>query len=274
MRKHKIIVVLIAISSVLTFLVSYSFAQGREDAPLPKIGDVIGRLDEATGWMKSPEGQWIDRENRIPAYLSFNHLLLDYKELGTGIDNFIFLELRDIIIEGQEYYILIKPTRGGYYKYRSIHEGWTSKVHYHYFVFQKDELDNITIEKNAPKLIEINAENVSDEVSAFSVLNEEEMKQQISYEIKRRMDSSLKTTKLLLNIFYYGKDNVIRFLILSEEKYSFDECSSYGAIAAGGYLNDVPGGEESLIQPDVFDKFYYECPLEDFKKLIPLTIVE
>jgi len=273
MRKHKIIVVLIAISSVLTFLVSYSFAQGREDAPLPKIGDVIGRLDEATGWMKSPEGQWIDRENRIPAYLSFNHPLLDYKELGTGIDNFIFLELRDIIIEGQEYYILIKPTREGYYKYNIIHEGWTSKVQYHYFVFQKDEIDNITIEKNIPKLIEINAENASGAVGIFYELNEEEMKQQISYQIKKRTNSSTKT-KLLLNLFYYDKDNVIRFLLLSKYKYSFEECSSYGEIAVGYYLSDVPGGKESLIQPDVFDKFYYECPLEDFKKLIPLTIVE
>jgi len=54
--------------------------------------------------MKSPEGQWIDRENRIPVYLSLKQgLLQNYKEWGTGIDNFDFIKLRNVIIEGQEY---------------------------------------------------------------------------------------------------------------------------------------------------------------------------
>ena len=273
MKKHKITVSLIAISLMLIFSLSYSFAQGRKNEALPKIGSTIGRLDKATGWMKSPEGQWIHRQNRIPAYLSLEHkILLDYKELGTGIDNFIFLELRDIIIEGQEYYILIKPTREGYYEYSNIHEGWTPTVNYNYFVFQKDEIDKITIEKNTPKLIEIDVKSsCGTYVVSNSELNEKEMKQKISYNIKKMISgkSTIKT-KLLLNLFYYDKDNVIRFLLLSKEEYSFNY-SLYGAIAAG-YLNRVPNGEESLIQPDVFDKFYYECPLEDFKKLIPLIV--
>lgn len=272
MKKHKTAILLITISLTLIFSVSYSFAQGRKNATLPKIGDTIGRLDKAIGWMKSPEGQWISRQNRIPAYLSLrDEILLDYKELGTGIDNFNFIELRSIDIEGQEYYILMKATRAGYYKYSSIHEGWTPETHYYYFVFQKGEIDKITIEKNTSKLIEIDVKSSSGEVVASSELDEEELKQEISYDIKKRIsEKSTIKKKLLLHIFYYDEDKVIRFLILSETDYGYGSLL-YDSIAAG-YLNDVPNGKESLIQPDVFDKFYYECPLEDFRKLIPLVV--
>jgi len=272
MKKHKITVSLIAISLMLIFSISYSFAQGRKNEALPKIGGTIGRLDKATGWMKSPEGQWIHRQNRIPAYLSLkDKILLDYEELGTGIDNFDFIELKSIDIEGQEYYMLIKATRAGYYKYSNIHEGWTPMVNYDYFVFQKNEIDKITIGKNTPKLIEIDVKSSCGTYVVSNELNEKEMKQKISYNIKKMISgkSTIKM-KLLLNLFYYDKDNVIRFLILSVKGY--DSLAPYYDSIAAGYLNRVPNGKESLIQPDVFDKFYYECPLEDFKKLIPLIV--
>ena len=97
------------------------------------------------------------------------------------------------------------------------------------------------------------------------------MKQEISYAIKKRIsEKSTIKKKLFLNILYYDEDNVIRFLILSETDYGYGSLF-YDSIAAG-YLNSVPNGKESLIQPDVFDKFYYECPLEDFKKLILLVV--
>jgi len=271
MKKHKIAISLIAISLMLILSVSYSFAQGRKNEALPKIGETIRKLDKAIGWMKSPEGQWIHRQNRIPAYLSLEHkILLDYKEFGAGIDNFDFIELRSIDIEGQEYYMLIKVTRAGYYKYSSIHEGWTPKVHYYYFVFQKNEIDNIIIEKNTPKLIEIDVKSSGD-IAVFGELSEKEMKQKISYNIKRMISRKfIPEIKLFLNLFCYDKNNVIRFLILSVERCPITNYNSYNSIAAR-YLNSVPNGKESLIQPDVFNKFYYECPLQDFKKLIPLV---
>ena len=268
-RKYFLVVIILL---TLIFLVSYSFAQDRKNEVLPKIGDTIGRLDKATGWTKSPEGQWVNRQNRIPAYLSLNNeILLDYEKWGTGIDNFDFIELRSINIEGQEYYILIKPTRIGFYKYENIREGWTPRVKYAYFVFQKDEINKITIEKNTAKLIEIDLKLSYDEIShpPCSELSENEMKQKISYNIKKWISGkSISKTKLLLNLFYYDKDDVVRFLIFSV--YRGNSFSSYGSLA----MAVVPNGEESLSQPDVFDKFYFECPLDNFKKLIPSLVVQ
>ena len=48
-------------------------------------------------------------------------------EQGPDARPIVMIELRTVVIENQEYYILIKPTREGYYKYESIREGWTSK---------------------------------------------------------------------------------------------------------------------------------------------------
>jgi hypothetical protein len=95
------------------FLLSgISNAFEREKPQLPVISDQISKIENVTGWMKSPSSNWISRKNRIPKYMSNDYdILQDSVEYSLGIDNFQLLELREVKIEEQKYYLLLKYQR-------------------------------------------------------------------------------------------------------------------------------------------------------------------
>src|SRR5690554_5198681 len=107
---------------------------------LPEIGPALARLDKATGWMQMPDGEWIEREHRIPKYLSSDYYsLLDYKEHGLGIDNFYWIELREVEIKGEEYYLLLKARRGGQYLYPRIKKDWNDNYQIKGYVINRED---------------------------------------------------------------------------------------------------------------------------------------
>ena len=66
----------------------------RHEAVLPFIGEQLGKLENATGWMKGPGDRWISRENRIPKYLSADYdILQDYERHSLGVYNLLFAPL-------------------------------------------------------------------------------------------------------------------------------------------------------------------------------------
>lgn len=105
---------------ILTLLLSMSisnlFSQERVNKPVPTIGaKVNSQLTKSTGWTLNPEGQWISRSNRIPAFIENEFkTLIDYEKDGLGLDNFISYQMRDIKIQDSTYAILIKKYKDGY----------------------------------------------------------------------------------------------------------------------------------------------------------------
>src|SRR5690554_6835376 len=88
-----LIVVLICTGSVYTF--------EREAPALPTISEPLAVLESATGWMRMPHGTWVSRENRIPTYLSSDFATFqDFREYGLGLDNFGWLQLREMEVDG------------------------------------------------------------------------------------------------------------------------------------------------------------------------------
>ncbi|NLC52288.1 MAG: hypothetical protein GX764_08320 [Firmicutes bacterium] len=66
----------------------------RQEASLPVISEPLSRLETAVGWMKTPGGGWISRENRIPKYMSSDYdLLQDFNDYSLGVDNFQLLDI-------------------------------------------------------------------------------------------------------------------------------------------------------------------------------------
>ena len=122
-------------------IATLSFGQERVNTRLPKIALApTTQLIKAKGWIKNPEGQWIFRNNRIPAFISNEYkLLLDYEKDGLGTDNFISYQFRDISINDTLYTIFIKKYKDGYYKYETILEGWVNYTSVDYYVFSKNE---------------------------------------------------------------------------------------------------------------------------------------
>lgn len=114
--------------------------QYERTSPLrPEIGPAIARLDKATGWMQMPGGEWVERENRIVKYLRKDYeVLLDYEDYGLGVDNFYWIELREIKIKGEEYYLLLKARRGGQYLYPAIEEDWFDNYQVKGYIFNKE----------------------------------------------------------------------------------------------------------------------------------------
>ena len=138
--------------------ISNLFSQERVNKPVPTIGaKVNSQLTKSTGWTLNPEGQWISRSNRIPAFIENEFkTLIDYEKDGLGLDNFISYQMRDIKIQDSTYAILIKKYKDGYYKYETINEGWTAYNSVEYYVFSKHELKKLdSIKVDSINLVKI-----------------------------------------------------------------------------------------------------------------------
>lgn len=143
------IVVLICAGAVYAF--------EREVSDLPIIGEPLAVLENATGWMRMPYGEWVSRANRIPKYLSSDFATFqDFREYGLGIDNFGWLQLREMQFAGQSYYLLLKQYRSGYYRYSNIREGWTYSERLKVYVIDAASFPpRITLEDRIAALVEI-----------------------------------------------------------------------------------------------------------------------
>ena len=95
----------------------------RQEASLPVISEPLSRLETAVGWMKTPGGGWISRENRIPKYMSSDYdLLQDFNDYSLRLTTFQLLELQEVML-GAKCYLLLKHKRVVHIV-SAIREGW------------------------------------------------------------------------------------------------------------------------------------------------------
>lgn len=234
---------------------------------LPIIGESIARLDKATGWMQSPSGEWIERENRIVKYLSNDYkTLLDYESYGLGVDNFNWIELREVEIQGNEYYLLLKACCGGQYRYPSIKKGWSKNYQVSGYVFNKEDWKIEFIDRK-PYLLRLKLL-----CQAGLVYYEEPTEEQYIQDMKQKLNEKLKqdpgkfTRYLNLNTMYINDS--IRFLFIEESLYisgSYKSTTYLGLFE----LSDLPIDIKETVTPKVFEKFYYETDFKAFSKLFP-----
>ncbi len=143
---------------IVVLLFATTAAAFEREAPvLPTISEPLAVLESATGWMRLPRGEWVSRENRIPKYLSSEfEYLQDSREYALGVDNFGWLQVREMQFGGQSYYLLLKQYRSGYYRYPNIREGWTSTRRLKVYVINKSDFPPlIKLEDRKAMLVEI-----------------------------------------------------------------------------------------------------------------------
>lgn len=241
-----LIVVLICAGAVYAF--------EREAPVLPTISEPLAVLESATGWMRIPEGGWVSRENRIPKYLSSEYdVLQDYQEHALGVDNFGWLQLREMGFGGQSYYLLLKQYRSGYYRYSNIREGWTYSERLKVYVINKSDFPPpIKLEDGKATLIEI---PVAAQFERFYPSD------RYVDEIAAKVAEGLEETDsyLLVNMLRIGDAG--RFVMLVRE-----DVSTAGATIA---LYDgidkyekLPIKFEEVLTEEVFRNFYYELDYE------------
>lgn len=250
---------------VLALSVSTFAGFDRTPVQLPEIGPVLGRLDKATGWMQMPSGEWIDRENRIPEYLSSDYYsLLDYEEHSLGVDNFDWIELRKVTIEGEEYCLLAKARRGGQYEYPRIKKGWSHNYQVDLYVF--DEKDwKVELIDRKPQLLRVPLKCKAGLVYYFEGHREENYVQDMSKKINETLNEDSRGFTYYLNLNILPIDGVVRFIFVDE--YVYRKSSTFSGLR--GTDRDLPIKIKEAVTPKIFEKFYYETDLKTFKKLFP-----
>ena len=243
-----------------------SFAQERNDFPLPKINRLNGsQLISATGWLYNPEGQWISRKNRIPQSIeNQNKILLDFEKDGLGIDNFISFQLKEIKIYDTAWMVLIKKFKSGYYRYETIKEGWVSCVSFYYFVFHKDELK---------KFDDFKDQNLNTiEIQPFTQ-GELECSNESSYlsDIEKAIGKSLKDEDykrgdLVIKFIPNKFKAIVRFIIFGWDS---NHNSTTAIVADPAILGNELYISQNIFTSDaLFTNLYYECKYFDFLSFI------
>lgn len=237
----------------------------RTSPQLPEIGPAIARLDQAVGWMQMPGGEWVERENRIPEYLSSDYYsLLDYEEHSLGVDNFDWIELRKVTIEGEEYCLLAKARRGGQYEYPRIKRGWSNNYQVDLYVFNEEDW-KVELADRKPQLLRIPLKCETGLVYYFEQDREENYLADMGKKINEVLSRDNKGFTYYLNLNVLPIDGVVRFIIV--EEYVHRKSSTFSGLR--GTDRDLPIKIKEAVTPKIFEKFYYETDLEAFKKLFP-----
>ena len=262
---------LVFICFLLCTVLAYS--QERVNKPIPIISaQPKGVLIKSTGWLLNPEGQWISRANRIPAYIDNEFkLLIDYEYDGLGIDNFISYQLREIKMNDSVFTILIKKYKDGYYKYSSIKEGWTNYNSVTYYVFDNKELSKLkNINYDSVNVVELDIRYTNN----ITWINNETYISDIQKDIVKQISDkdSEDKSKLILQIAPYKTKKIVQFQIYSTY-------SKYNIIT--GIVNEHKVKDEKsessldekqiYLTKDLFKYCYYEVDLLTFNNFLKIS---
>ncbi|MGM0566902.1 MAG: tetratricopeptide repeat protein [Bacteroidota bacterium] len=265
------------ILSLLIWQMSWAQFQRQEDTNDIEIKDVRTTLKKATGYIYLGAGEWETGKNKIPyirtqksseeaseARLSKREqrkikqqLKATKAEQRLGQENFLKMELRDVIIDGQAFQLLQIWREKGRFEFPLIKEDFSTYESVEYFVFRADRLEQILPSPlifNKPYIVDLKV-FVKDEISFPDSKNVDALIskriQNATYEKKL---TSYSTTNLLLALYpaVDEGDRKMRFNLIPNYNKAYTQRSYYN--------------EENL--KNLFDKKYFETDFERFKDFI------
>lgn len=221
----------------------------RDTVLLPVIGKTIGYLDNAAGWMKNTNNQWVSRPNRIAGdYVGENAKYIDYQKQGLGIDNFILFQLNEMSYNGTKYLLFSRQSKSGYYKYPQVKEGWMFRDRVFLYVFNPDDFLAVdSIKYDTLNAIAIPALYTTEYES--SVNNNTTL----AVNVKKAFDgakSYAPTCDLYILVKPFSDKQIVRFLIYNR-----------------------PVGPDFGLDGNGIKTRYYETSIDNFKKLFPGVVL-
>lgn len=245
-------------SFISLFLLSFSllsFAQERQNKPLPKFSPFNSQLTLAKGWRQQPDGQWMGRANRIPVEVdSSSKALVDYETWGCGTDNFVYYQLHKMVYLDQNYVVLIKKSKSGYYKYQSIQKGWRNTFTYYYVVFTENDFNTAfsDLKDEEVNKIKMRPKYAGYILSGVEATHLKDISADIaSEEAKEEKD-------FIFRIAPYKNKKIVQFLFYDSEERQYS--STYGL----SFLVSC------VFSPEDIDGIYYETSLANFKTFIKI----
>lgn len=247
-RKYSLITVLVLIASGL-------FAQSneRKKANLPVITEALSVLEKAEGWTLQDNGIWIKGNNYIPNSNADVNRTND-PENKLGRHNFKSIELREVLIGGEQYLVMLMFSKGGKFEFETLREGWKSYDNVGYYVFKASKLKDVLADSAMMgKLNLVNLELFcSDHLIDF---DKHTYLQKIANHIQRVYNSKLHNNfNLLLAVMpinsSVGKVIRLRFIEVYNKKSLYQR-----------YF--IPETKEGLL-----NKYYYEMPYNEFSRFM------
>ena len=118
----------------------------RSMAELPMISETRSLLELSTGWTLQDNGEWFSAQNLIPWKVP------DYNKSSKGSyrlgkENFINLEIRDVLVNNEMYAVFIIRFRTGWYEFPMLMESWHKQTGITYFVCKLPKLQAVIPEK-------------------------------------------------------------------------------------------------------------------------------
>ncbi|MEI6885192.1 MAG: tetratricopeptide repeat protein [Bacteroidota bacterium] len=225
----------------------------RSVSDLPIVSETRSMLEIATGWSLQDNGEWISAQNMIPwKNPEYNRSRKASYKLGK--ENFINLEIRDVLINNEMYAVFILRFKTGWYEFPMLMESWHKQLGISYFVCKLSKFQEIIPEK-----MEFNKPYIQNlEVLCNNTLvdfDERYLNSTISYSIHEILTLKTITPHNLLIAFLPFQGNgqtVARFRLLqvmNKEKFYLP------------YL-DIKNRDK------LFKASYYECDFGTFRSFI------
>lgn len=225
----------------------------RTTANLPEISEPLTILEKATGWTLQDNGIWISGKNYIPNENADINRTND-PENKLGKHNFEKIELREVIVQGEQYMVMLVYSKGGYFEFETLREGWKSQKDVTYYVFKASKLRQILPDTARPGLTYV----VNLDLFCMGTIKAYDKKtylQKIANHIQRqavlRYPSQF-TLLLALMPVNSRQGKVIRLRFIEV----FNKKSIYQRYFLPEYL------------PNLLSKFYYEISYADFAQFV------
>ncbi len=251
---------MIRIQFALIFLLISSIAYSQVEDPnvFSVISEPLSELTSATGWSMQDNGRWASDPNTIPHSDSRTIRNPTPKHM-LGLDNFIKLEIRKVLINDKQYNVLIRIYKDGSYEFPIIQEEWESFRSAEFFVFPA-----MNLEKVMPDSIEFGTPySVNLDVFCYGNIenyNPFQLTDNIVNKINNTIDATnINTVDLVIALWPLKKDG--------EELIRFKFIKTFSKHSIVVYYLDADNIEK------IFANSYYETQYYKFRDYIRDAVV-
>lgn len=106
----------------------------------PIMSPVQSSITEALGWSMQDNGTWAYSQNKIPFSDSRSNAARPGRLNDLGQDNFISLEMHKIMLDDEQYNVLVKKYHDGEFEFPFLQRNWTDYKSLDYYVFRGEKL--------------------------------------------------------------------------------------------------------------------------------------
>ena len=113
----------------------------------PVMSPVQSGIYEALGWAIQDNGSWAYAQNKIPFSDSRSNSTRPGGLNELGQDNFIAIELHKIMLDNEQYNVLVKRYNDGEFEFTSLQTNWNAYKSLDFYVFKSSKLKELLPEE-------------------------------------------------------------------------------------------------------------------------------